>query len=142
MIKPKGIDHVLINVTDLNRAVMFYTENFGLKASGQYEGAVVWMNFGQYEEKGLFIHDFGLYKVEQDLPEHRRNMAGLNHIAFHYPSAEELEKAALEMGKRGVKILKGPGTHKEDNTRYVYIEDPDKNVIELVAPLGENHPKA
>ncbi|MEE8076184.1 MAG: VOC family protein [Candidatus Binatia bacterium] len=142
MIKPKGIDHVLINVTDLNRAVMFYTENFGLKASGQYEGAVVWMNFGQYEEKGLFIHDFGLYKVEQDLPEHRRNMAGLNHIAFHYISAEELEKAALEMGKRGVKILKGPGTHKEDNTRYVYIEDPDKNVIELVAPLGENHPKA
>ncbi len=142
MIKPKGIDHVLINVTDLNRAVMFYTENFGLKASGQYEGAVVWMNFGQYEEKGLFIHDFGLYKVEQDLPENRRNMAGLNHIAFHYISAEELEKAALEMGKRGVKILKGPGTHKEDNTRYVYIEDPDKNVIELVAPLGENHPKA
>jgi catechol 2,3-dioxygenase-like lactoylglutathione lyase family enzyme len=142
MIKPKGIDHVLINVTDLNRAVMFYTENFGLKASGRYEGAVVWMNFGQYEEKGLFIHDFGLYKVEQDLPEHRRNMAGLNHIAFHYTSAEELEKAALEMGKRGVKILKGPGTHKEDNTRYVYIEDPDKNVIELVAPLGENHPKA
>jgi len=142
MIKPNGIDHVLINVTDLNRAVMFYTDNFGLKASGQYEGAVVWMNFGQYEEKGLFIHDFGLYKVEQDLPEHRRSMAGLNHIAFHYISAEELEKAALEMGKRGVKILKGPGTHKEDNTRYVYIEDPDKNVIELVAPLGENHPKA
>jgi catechol 2,3-dioxygenase-like lactoylglutathione lyase family enzyme len=142
MIKPKCIDHVLINVTDLNRAVKFYTENFGFKTSGQYEGAVVWMNFGQYEEKGLYIHDFGLYKVEQDLPEYRRNMAGLNHIALHYTSAEELEKAALEMGKRGVKILKGPGTHKEDNTRYVYIEDPDKNVIELVAPLGENHPKA
>jgi catechol-2,3-dioxygenase len=69
MIKPKCIDHVLINVTDLNRAVKFYTENFGFKTSGQYEGAVVWMNFGQYEEKGLYIHDFGLYKVEQDLPE-------------------------------------------------------------------------
>ncbi len=142
MVHPKGIDHVLINVTDLDRAVRFYTENFGLKVSGQREGAVVWMNFGQYEEKGLYIHDFGIYKVERELPEYRRKMAGLNHIALHYNSAEELEQAAQEMGERGVKILKGPGTHKEDNTRYVYIEDPDKNVIELVAPLGESHPIA
>ncbi len=56
--KPKYVDHVVINVTDLDRAVNFYTKNFGLKVSGQHEGTVVWMNFGQYVEKGLFIHDF------------------------------------------------------------------------------------
>ena len=142
MVKPKYVDHVVINVTDLDRAVDFYTKNFGLKVSGQHEGTIVWMNFGQYDEKGLFIHDFGVYKVDRDLPEFRRDMAGLNHIALHYDTVEALHEAAEQMKKRGVKILKGPGTHKEDSTRYVYIEDPDKNVIELVAPLGEDHPKA
>lgn len=142
MAKPKYLDHVVINVTDLDRAVTFYTENFGLKESGRHDGTIVWMNFGQYDEKGLIIHDFGVYKVDRELPEYRRKMAGLNHIALHYDSADALHEAARELAERGVKILKGPGTHKEDNTAYLYIEDPDRNVIELVAPLGEDHPKA
>jgi len=33
--------------------------------------------------------------------------------------------------------LKGPQTHKEDNDRYLYFEDPDGNMIELVASTLE-----
>jgi hypothetical protein len=31
-------------------------------------------------------------------------------------------------------VLKGPSVHKEDGYRYTYVEDPDRNVLELVAP--------
>jgi len=40
----------------------------------------------------------------------------------------------------GVKILKGPLTHKEDNDRYLYFEDPDGNVLELVASTLPGYP--
>ena len=40
----------------------------------------------------------------------------------------------------GVKILKGPLTHKEDGDHYLYFEDPDGNVLELVASTLPNYP--
>lgn len=41
---------------------------------------------------------------------------------------------------KGVKILKGPLTHKEDRDRYLYFEDPDGNMIELVASTVNGWP--
>ena len=39
-----------------------------------------------------------------------------------------------------IRILKGPLTHKEDRDRYLYFEDPDGNMIELVASTLANWP--
>lgn len=137
MIRPIDVAHVNLNVTDLERAVRFYTELLGFKVAFQYEGAVAWLNFGQYQEgvggRGQGFHDLALYRVPGPAPEDRRKRAGMNHMALRLATPEEVDGAAKFLAARGVKILKGPEIHKEDQDRYLYFEDPDGNMIELVA---------
>jgi len=137
-LKITGLAHVNINVTDLEKSEKFYTELLGLKVSKKYEGGVVWMNFGEYveDDRHLGYHDIALYKVPNKLPADYRKTAGMNHVAFRLATPEDVDRAAIFLKENGVKILKGPETHKEDLDHYLYLEDPDGNVIELVSNTG------
>jgi len=137
MIRPIDVAHVNLNVTDLERAIRFYTEVLGFKVTLRYEGAVAWLNFGQYRDgvggPGQGFHDLALYAVQEPAPDDRRKRAGMNHVALRLAGPEEVDHAAEYLSARGVRVLKGPLTHKEDHDRYLYFEDPDGNMIELVA---------
>lgn len=144
MIRPVDVAHVNLNVTDLDRAIRFYTEVLGFRIALRYEGAIAWLNFGQYrdgvEGLGHGFHDVALYKVAKPAPDDRRQRAGMNHLALRLRTPEEVDRAAEDLQARGVKVLKGPQTHKEDRDRYLYFEDPDGNMIELVASTVEGWP--
>jgi catechol 2,3-dioxygenase-like lactoylglutathione lyase family enzyme len=144
VIRPVDVAHVNLNVTDLERATRFYTGILGFKVGFQYEGAVAWLNFGQYrdgvEGLGHGFHDLALYQVPNAAPDDRRKRAGMNHLALRLRTAEEVDQAAAFLKEQGVTILKGPQTHKEDRDRYLYFEDPDGNMIELVASTVEGWP--
>ncbi len=146
MIRPIDVAHVNLNVTDLARAIRFYTELLGFTVAFQYEGAVAWLNFGQYREGvgglGQGFHDLALYKVPAGATDDRRTRAGMNHLALRLRTVDEVDRAAEFLRANGVTILKGPATHKEDRDRYVYFEDPDGNMLELVASTLENWPDA
>ncbi|MBI3935014.1 MAG: VOC family protein [Acidobacteria bacterium] len=136
------VAHVMFNVTDLERSLKLYRDLLGFKVSGEYEGAVIWLNMGQYREgQNLAFHDLGLYRVPNAAPANARKIVGLNHAAFRLRTPEEVDQAAELLKANGVKILKGPLTHKEDNDRYLYFEDPDGNVLELVASTLPNFPE-
>lgn len=64
----------------------------------------------------------------------------MNHLALRLRTPEEVDQAAAFLKENGVAILKGPQTHKEDRDRYLYFEDPDGNMIELVASTVEGWP--
>ena len=144
MIQPFDVAHVNLNVTDLDRAARFYTEILGLTIALRYDDAIVWLNFGQYRRDvhglGHGFHDVALYKVAGSAPEDRRKRAGMNHLALRLRTADEVDRAADYLLARGVKVLKGPLTHKEDRDRYLYFEDPDGNMIELVASTLDGWP--
>jgi catechol 2,3-dioxygenase len=134
MIHITDVAHVMFNVTDLERSLKLYRDVLGFKVSGEYNDAVIWLNMGQYREgDNLYFHDIGLYRVPNAAPANARKVVGLNHAAFRLSTPEEVDEAAEVLKANGVKILKGPATHKEDNDRYLYFEDPDGNVLELVA---------
>lgn len=144
MIKLIDVAHVNLNVTDLDRAIKFYTEMLGFRVVVHFEGLAL-LNFGQYrdgiEGMGYGFHDLALYRVPTPAPEDYRTRAGMNHVALRLRTPEEVDQAASELEAKGVKVLKGPLTHKEDRDRYLYIEDPDRNVIELVASTVEGWPE-
>ena len=144
MIRPVDVAHVNLNVTDLDRAIRFYTEVLGFTVAFQYEGAVAWLNFGQYREDtrglGHGFHDLALYRVPHPAPADRRTRAGMNHLALRLTTPEDVDRAAEELASQGIRVLKGPATHKEDRDRYLYFEDPDGNMIELVASTVEGWP--
>ena len=145
MIRPVGVAHVNINVTDLGRAERFYTEILGCKVVFKYEGTIIWLNFGQYKEGagglGQGFHDLALYKVPYPVPEDYRKRAGLNHVALRLRRPEDVDAAAEFLRSQNVNVLKGPHTHKEDGDRYLYLEDPDGNVIELVSSTVPDWPR-
>jgi len=141
MIRVVDVAHIMFNVTDLERSLKLYRDILGFKVSGEYEGDVIWLNMGQYREgHNLAFHDIGLYKVPHALPDNARKRVGLNHAAFRLATAADVDRAAELLKASGVKILKGPLTHKEDKDRYLYFEDPDGNVLELVATTLPDFP--
>jgi catechol 2,3-dioxygenase-like lactoylglutathione lyase family enzyme len=141
MIQIIDVAHVMFNVTNPERSLKLYRDLLGFKVSGEYDGAVIWLNMGQYREgQTLAFHDIGLYKVPHAAPENARKVVGLNHAAFRLRTPADVDRAAEILKANGVKILKGPNTHKEDGDRYLYFEDPDGNVLELVASTLPDYP--
>jgi catechol 2,3-dioxygenase-like lactoylglutathione lyase family enzyme len=116
MIRPVDVAHVNLNVTDLERAIRFYTELLGFTVAFRYEGAVAWLNFGQYREGtgglGQGVHDLALYKVPVAAPEDRRKRAGMNHLALRLRTPREVDSAASRDRRRTRKIATATSTSK------------------------------
>ncbi|MEH7305536.1 VOC family protein [Neobacillus drentensis] len=73
-----------------------------------------------------------------DVPYHRSRV-GLNHLAFHAVSREQVDQITTQLKDKGVNILyqdKHPFAGGDDHYA-VFFEDPDRIKVELVAPLSE-----
>jgi len=72
--------------------------------------------------------------VDKAAPDDFRERSGVSHVALLMSSPEDVDAATERLRRAGHTILKGPAVHKEDGYRYSYVQDPDRNVLELVAP--------
>lgn len=126
------IHHIELYVSDLKSSINFwgwFLEELGYEPFQSWESGQSWkiaetyIVFVQAEERFL------------DIPYHRCRV-GLNHLAFHANSREQVDDMTRKLESKGVKILyKDTHPFAGGETHYaVYFEDPDRMKVELVAP--------
>jgi catechol 2,3-dioxygenase-like lactoylglutathione lyase family enzyme len=126
------LHHVEVNVSDLKESVRFwgwFLEKLGYGLVQEWEEGKSW------ELGDTYIVFVQTRKKYLDIPYHRCR-TGLNHLAFHAESREEVDEMTEALMKRGVNILykdRHPFAGGE-NYYAVFFEDPDRIKVEFVAP--------
>lgn len=126
------IHHIEINVSNLKSTVAFW--GWLLEELG-YEPFQVWENGQSWKIGETYIVFVQTEERFMDIPYHRRR-AGLNHLAFHASSRQQVDDITNILEEKGVKILyTNSHPFAGGNNHYaVYFEDPDRIKVELVAP--------
>lgn len=124
-----GIDHAAIVVTDMDRAVGFYSGILGLEIirDGRPEGGDKKTFLGN--ESSVFL------AVTED--KNRPSGGPVDHIAFR---VDDLEAAAKRLKDGGIKFIEektGPGG---ETTAYHFL-DPDGLELEICAPTPNQVPQ-
>lgn len=126
------LHHVEIYVSDLKRSADFwgwFLSELGYTLYQEWEGGRSWklgdtyLVFVQAEEQYL------------DVPYHRCRV-GLNHLAFHANSREQVDILTAKVLAKGMNVLyqdRHPFAGGE-NYYALFFEDPDRIKVELVAP--------
>jgi catechol 2,3-dioxygenase len=143
-ITPRGVNHIVLNVRDIEVSHRFYTEVLGFKhvaaLKPKPDRPPLTMRFysGQDEQGRVNHHDLALCQLpkgdagrpqEWDL---YPNRPGINHIAITLPDREAFLQQLAFLRDKGVKF------HRRINhgmTHSVYISDPDGNGIEVLYEL-------
>ncbi len=117
------IGHVHLKVSDLERAVRFYTEVLGFEVTARMGQSAAFLSAGGYH------HHIGLniWESEGGSPP-PRGSTGLYHFAILLPSRRELARAILRLQEHNWP-LEGAADHGVSEA--VYLRDPDNNGIEL-----------
>ncbi len=119
MIKAHGLNHINLNVRDIDRSLKFYQDAFGLEV-GSWEG-----------KKMVFLHSPGardtitLCQAKAGDPV---GSGGVSHFGFSIPK-DNLDEMVRQVISAGGK-LQSRGEHAK-GIPYAYFADPDGYVIEL-----------
>lgn len=126
------IHHIELYVSNLNKSIDFWgwlLEELGYSRFQEWESGRSWklgetyLVFVQAEDRFL------------DVPYHRCRV-GLNHLAFHARSRQQVDELTGKLQVKGIHILytdKHPFAGGPEHYA-AYFEDPDRMKVELVAP--------
>ncbi len=125
MIPVRRLNHAVLFVRDLERAVDFYSQAFGFTvvAREPRAGAAFLRATG-----GENHHDLGLFAVGSDAPHPPRGSTGLYHLAWQVDHIEDLASAKTTLSELGA--LLGAASHGA--TKSLYGADPDGNQFEVM----------
>ena len=143
---PRGINHIVLNVRDLDASHQFWTEIMGFRQVAALKPRPgrppMQMRFySGVDEKGdVNHHDLALMQAPPSGPADEWSLAaqrpGLNHIAITWPDRESWLKQIAFLRAKGVKF------HVRINhgmTHSAYISDPDGHGIEVLYELPREY---
>lgn len=117
------IGHVHLKVSDLDRAIAFYSGVLGFELQQKYGPSAAFLSSGGYH------HHIGLNTWDSaGGPRPAPGTTGLYHVAFLYPDRKALAQAVARVLAAGIR-LEGAADHGVSEA--VYLSDPDGNGIEL-----------
>jgi catechol 2,3-dioxygenase-like lactoylglutathione lyase family enzyme len=115
----KGLCHVAIDVSDVERSTAFYTAMFEMDIVGRTDRYVHLQTSGAHDS-------FFLFKADGPVSPQSCGMAHM-HFGFRIDD-ENFDKAMKYIEKNHITIHPNPS---RGAGRFVYIEDPDGYVIQL-----------
>lgn len=122
--KIRSLGHVVVRVTDRERAEQFYNGILGLPICARFDENGMKMAFFSLGDH----HDFAVMQVRGDGSEPSDDRPGLDHVAFNIGTTlDELREAKAKLEAAG--ITPNPVDHEV--TKSLYFTDPDGNGIEL-----------
>ena len=131
-IKIIELDHIVLNVGDIDRSLMFYTEVLGLKGERVDEfraGKVSFPSVRINEQTiiDLFPRKDGAAKLAAE-----KANGNLNHFCL-VVGAEDFSGIVNYLGENQVAILQGPVSRwgAQGRATSVYFLDPDGNEVEI-----------
>ncbi len=125
------IGHVHLKVSDLDRAIAFYSGVLGFEVTQRYGPQAAFLSAGGYH------HHIGLNTWESlGSPPAQRRAPGLYHTAILYPDRSALADAVARVLRSGIPLT---GAADHGVSEAVYLDDPDGNGVELYRdrPEGE-----
>lgn len=136
---PCGLNHLVLNVRDLEESHRFWTDLLGfrqvgtLRRPGPDGRSRAQMRFYSGEQDGqLRHHDIALVEQASLPPDHAAHPQRLNHVAIEYPTFDAWQRQIAFLVARGVALH---GRVDRGVTHSIHLNDPDGNEIELVHEL-------
>jgi catechol 2,3-dioxygenase-like lactoylglutathione lyase family enzyme len=123
------LHHVELSASDLDASVDFWNwllGELGYEPKDEWEGGRSWVSGPTYVV---------LVTAEEEEPPFDRNAPGLNHVAFHAGSREQVDRISEGVRERSDASLLYEERHPYAGGYYaLYCEDPDGVKVEVVAP--------
>lgn len=117
------IGHVHLKVADLQRSLDFYCGLLGFEVTTTYGTEAAFISAGGYH------HHIGLNTwFTKNASPAPRNTTGLFHTAILYPSRKDLAVIFQRLRKAKYPLI---GASDHGVSEALYLEDPDKNGVEL-----------
>src|SRR5262245_32521739 len=131
-IKVTGLDHVVLNVSDIERSLHFYTEVLGLKGERLDEFHAGKVSFPSVRINRQTIIDLFPRKESEAQPAVARDNRNLNHFCL-VVGTEDFSGIVDYLSANHVKIHQGPVSRwgAQGRATSVYFSDPDGNEVEI-----------
>ena len=129
----QGLDHVAVNVRDLDKSVEFYTKVLGLKITRREHNKP---GIEYFLDAGTSL--IGLIQADLKGPQHLFAHEGLgaSHFSFRIKS-QDFDRIHETLKASGVEILY---VKKREKSWSIYFKDPDGNKLEMTAWPLEDRP--
>jgi len=126
-----AVDHFAFEVSDMGRAIRFYTEKLGLKLLSSD------LDKAHHEVYAFLELDGGNLELLQTLDENNNPIpraarepapSCCPHLAL---KTDDMAACLANLRRQGIPILKGP-LEIPGEIKWVYVTDPDNNVLEFI----------
>lgn len=133
------LDHVGIDVNDLDAQVRFYQRAFDLSVEidqdlPQFRFRYVMLRSADGWRVELFKRP-GTTPHQTFDPDTQHNKLGIGHLAL---SVSDLETTYQRLMSLGAHSFIGPSASPEPSIQFAYLADPEGNLIELVDRNGQS----
>ncbi len=119
---PRKISHVVMNSTDLDGALKFYTETLGLRVSDWSENQMVFLRCSSDHHSIAF---------------NRADRNSINHVAFELGSIDAFMRGIGRLKAGGYPVNWGPGRHGPGNNPFAYFIGPSGFVVEYTTSVQQ-----